>query len=257
MKSTPSSTARRRTRARRGDRRAVPDAFAGDAHGAVAEAVDGEVAEVNLAGGGGVGGFDGSGHGVLLFALDSRIGAEGAVSRVQGTGTAFRKSKGGRFAVGTSRPGGRPLLANTQSVESGKIAGQFGVAFFDGLVDLGLVDFFDAGEGVDFGEGFVGAEAEDAGEAQGEAAGVARTAHDVVEGDFEDDERLDGAEVALIFEGVGFEEFGEVGDLGVGDAGVGFADVEEFSVGRIGAADGEGVVAEQAGALAVCRTRRR
>ena len=32
---------------------------------------------------------------------------------------------------------------------------------------------------------------------------VARAAHDVVERDFEDDERLDGAEVALVFEGCG------------------------------------------------------
>ena len=77
---------------------------------------------------------------------------------------------------------------------------------------------------------------------------VAGAAHDVVEGDFEDDEGLDGAEVALVFEGVGFEECGKVGDLGVGDTGVGFAYVEEFAV---GAADGEGVIAEQAGALAV------
>ena len=125
-----------------------------------------------------------------------------------------------------------------------------------GLVDLGLVDLFDAGEGVDFGDGLVGAEAEDAGEAEGESAGVARAAHDVVEGDFEDDERLDGAEVALVFEGVGLEEGGEVGDFGVGDAGVGFADVEEFAgAGEVGAADGEGVVA-RAGRRA-CRGRTR
>ena len=104
-----------------------------------------------------------------------------------------------------------------------------GAAQLDRFVDLGLVDGFDAGEGVDFGEGLVGAEAEDAREAEGESAGVARAAHDVVEGDFEDDEGLDGAEVALVFERVGFEEFGEVGDFGVGDAGVGFADVEEFA----------------------------
>src|SRR5580704_4957895 len=79
---------------------------------------------------------------------------------------------------------------------------------------------------------------------------MAGAAHDVVEGDFEDDERLDGAEVALVLEGVRFEEFGELGDLRVGDAGVGFADVEKFSgAGEVGTAYGEGVVREQASAL--------
>ena len=63
-----------------------------------------------------------------------------------------------------------------------------------GFVDLALVDLFDAGYGVDFGQGFVGADAQDAWEAEREAAAVAVGAHDVVEGDFEDDERLDGAE---------------------------------------------------------------
>ena len=99
----------------------------------------------------------------------------------------------------------------------------------DGLVDLGLVDLFDALEGVDLVEGLVVADAEDAGEAQGEAAGVAVGAHDVVEGDFEDAEGLDGAEVAVVFERVGLEPVGQFGDLGVGDAGVGFADVEQLA----------------------------
>ena len=39
------------------------------------------------------------------------------------------------------------------------------------FVDLGLVDGFDAGEGVDFGDGLVGAEAKDAREAESESAG--------------------------------------------------------------------------------------
>ena len=48
------------------------------------------------------------------------------------------------------------------------------------------------------------------------------------------------------------QEVGQLGDLGIGDAGVGFADVEQFAgAGEVGAAHGEGVVAEQAGALAV------
>jgi len=52
----------------------------------------------------------------------------------------------------------------------------------------------------------------------------------------------------VVFEGVLFEELGEMGDFGVGDAGVGFADVEEVAV---GGADGEGVVAEERSAASV------
>ena len=40
---------------------------------------------------------------------------------------------------------------------------------FGGTVNLAEVEFFDAGEGVDLFEGLVGADAEDAGEAEGEA----------------------------------------------------------------------------------------
>ena len=118
---------------------------------------------------------------------------------------------------------------------------------FNGAVYLTEVDLFDALDGIDLFQRLVGADAEDAGEAEGEAAGVAGAAHDVVEGDFEDDEGLDGAEVAAVFEGVELEELGEFGDLDVGDAGVGFADVEEFAV---EVADGEGVVGEELGAAA-------
>jgi len=52
----------------------------------------------------------------------------------------------------------------------------------------------------------------------------------------------------MVFEGVGFEPGGELEDFGVGYTGVGFAYVEEFAVRVL---DGEGVVAEQTGALAV------
>lgn len=49
----------------------------------------------------------------------------------------------------------------------------------------------DAGQGVDFCERLVGADAEDAGEAQGVAAIVPLGLHDVVERHFENDFRLD------------------------------------------------------------------
>ena len=62
---------------------------------------------------------------------------------------------------------------------------------------------------------------------------------------------LDGAEVAVVDEGVGFEEGGHGGDFLVGEAGVGFADVFQGLVGIVGVADGEGVVAEDVGAAAV------
>ena len=63
-----------------------------------------------------------------------------------------------------------------------------GSGFVHWFVGLGVVDFFDAGDGVNFGDGLVGADSQDAGKAEGEAARVAGGAHDVVEGDLEDDE---------------------------------------------------------------------
>jgi hypothetical protein len=56
----------------------APDARSCDAHGSVAEAVDGEVAEMDLAGGGGVGSGVGYWHYLLLYGFDSRDGALGA-----------------------------------------------------------------------------------------------------------------------------------------------------------------------------------
>ena len=49
----------------------------------------------------------------------------------------------------------------------------------------------DGGEGVDVGSGFVGAKADDARKAESIATRVAIRFLDVVEGDFEDDERFD------------------------------------------------------------------
>lgn len=105
------------------------------------------------------------------------------------------------------------------------------------------------GEGVDLGGGFVGAEAGDAREAEGEAAVVAFAGLDSVEGDFEHDVGHDEAAAAEVFERVFEKVLGEGGDLGVGEAGVGFADGEEAIGGVV--ADGEGVVTKHAAALAV------
>ena len=56
MKLTPSSGRRRSVRSASGAIRGLaPDALAGDAHGAEAKTIDGDVADRELAGGGGVG----------------------------------------------------------------------------------------------------------------------------------------------------------------------------------------------------------
>jgi len=67
---------------------------------------------------------------------------------------------------------------------------------------LRVKNFADAGEGVDFGDGFVRAQAHDAGETEGKATFVAVGALNIVEGDFEHDGGLDVALEAAIFGGV-------------------------------------------------------
>jgi hypothetical protein len=63
----------------------------------------------------------------------------------------------------------------------------------------------DAVKGIDFCCGLVWAKADDAGKPQGEAAFVAIGTLDIVESDLHDDERVDGANVAVVFDGVGEE----------------------------------------------------
>src|SRR5712664_2730011 len=89
---------------------------------------------------------------------------------------------------------------------------------------LRLENFADAGERVDFGGGLVRAQARDTRKPKGKAAVVALRALDIVEGDFEDDCGLD-----------------------VGEAGGGFADVDE----PVAVAHGERVIGEEAATLAV------
>src|SRR2546423_9382799 len=69
----------------------------------------------------------------------------------------------------------------------------------------------------------------------------------IVESDFENDVRFDAALVAEVFDGMGQEIVGELADLDVGQAGIGFADVDEALV----VTDGEGVIGEEAAAFAV------
>jgi hypothetical protein len=73
---------------------------------------------------------------------------------------------------------------------------------------------------------------------------------DDVERDFEHGVGDDGAITAVDLERVGEEVFGELGDLDVGQAGIGFADGEQAVVVFL-VSDGEGVVAEDIAAFAV------
>ena len=77
--------------------------------------------------------------------------------------------------------------------------------------------------------------------------------HHVVEGDFQNDFRFDDQAEALIFDGVFQEPLSHLGDLDVGQAGIRFADVEQF----FSIAHGEGVVAQHSDALAVAVLDRR
>src|SRR4051812_2294766 len=108
----------------------------------------------------------------------------------------------------------------------------------------------DAGEGVNLTYWFVRAEAEDTREAQGVSTLVAVGFHHIVEGDFEDNVRFDEDAVSAIFDGVLLEPLSEFGDLDVSQARVGFADIEKAGAG-FALADGEGVIAQDGGALAV------
>src|SRR5688572_22179736 len=85
-------------------------------------------------------------------------------------------------------------------------------------------------EGVDFGGCLVRADTGDTRETEGEATLVALARLDDVEGDLEDGVGHDGAEAAVDLERVSEEVFGELGDLGVGQAGVSFTDGKETVV---------------------------
>ena len=81
---------------------------------------------------------------------------------------------------------------------------------------MSLGEFPSVFEGVDVVDGFVAADALDAGETQGEAAGVAIAWLDRVEGDFEDDVGFYFHGPAVLRDGVSAEVFGELLDLFIG-----------------------------------------
>ena len=82
---------------------------------------------------------------------------------------------------------------------------------------------------------------------------MARRLLDAVERDLEHDRRLDGEHRTVAPDRRGLEVLGESRDLGVGEAGVRLADVDQLVV----AADGEGDVGEDRAAFAVAVLARR
>ena len=112
---------------------------------------------------------------------------------------------------------------------------------------LGVKKLRHSVESVDLFHRLVGAESQDAGEAERVAAIVAIALHHVVEGDFDDDFRLDNQLAAVGFQGVIEEPLGHGEDFFVREAAVGFADIAQaFAISH-----GEGVVAQNGGATSV------
>ena len=102
---------------------------------------------------------------------------------------------------------------------------------------------------VDLVDGLVGAERDDPREPEREPRPVAVRADDHVKGDLDDDGRLDHVVAAVARERVILEPACHLGDLGVGQAAVGLADVDQSVA--VGVAHREGVVAQDPVALAV------
>src|SRR5258708_7400968 len=117
----------------------------------------------------------------------------------------------------------------------------------DVLAFLPLVNFSYGIERADLIRVLVGTDAQNARKAQSKAAGVAIRAHHVVECYFQHDLGFHGAAEALVVDGMLQKPLCHLGDFGVGQAGIGFTHVEQL----VSIADGEGVIAEHAGALAV------
>src|SRR6266404_5469042 len=112
---------------------------------------------------------------------------------------------------------------------------------------LGVKDFADTRESIDVGDRLVRPQTQDSREAQGETAVVAFRALNIVKGDFQDDGGLDIALEPAVFGGVIQEVLGEFANLDVGQARIGFADVDQAAV----VAHGKGVVGKQTTAFAV------
>src|SRR5437764_9416979 len=94
--------------------------------------------------------------------------------------------------------------------------------------------------GRDLLERLVIADARDAREAERVARLVPRRLLDAIEGDLQDDGRLDDVHRPVARDRGGLEVLGHAVDLRVREAGVGLADVDQLAV----AAHGEGVVGE-------------
>ena len=112
---------------------------------------------------------------------------------------------------------------------------------------LRLEDFADAGECVDLSDGFVWTQAQDTRKAEGKAAVVAVGALNVVEGHLENDGGFDITLKTAVFGGVLQKILGQLANLDIGEARVGFADIEQPAV----VTDGKCVIGQEAAALAM------
>src|SRR5712672_331301 len=112
---------------------------------------------------------------------------------------------------------------------------------------LRVKDFADTGERINVADRFVRPQTHDSGEAQGETAVMACGTLNIVEGDFEADGGFDIALRPAGCGGVVQEVLGERANLDVGQARIGFANIDEPAI----VAYGKGVVGKQAAALAV------
>ncbi len=110
----------------------------------------------------------------------------------------------------------------------------------DWLVGLGVVDFFDAGRVSISATGLSGRMRTMRGKRSAKPLAWREERITLLKATSRTTVRLDGAEVAVVFEGVGLEQCGHLGDFLVGEAGVGFADVFERRGGIVGIANGEG-----------------
>ena len=104
---------------------------------------------------------------------------------------------------------------------------------------LGVKKLRDSVEGVDFFHRLVGAKAQDARETERVATIMSIALHNVIEGDFDDDFRLDDQLAAVGFHSVFEEPLGHGEDFFICKSAVGFADVAQVSA----IAHGEGVIA--------------
>src|SRR3989449_5269245 len=115
------------------------------------------------------------------------------------------------------------------------------------VADLTSSDLPDGLDGVDLGDGLVRPQADDPRKTHRVSGIVSLARLDLVEGHFDDRVRYHRADAAVVVDGVVLEILRHLGDLFVGEPGVGLADIQE----ALTVADREGVVREDPPTFAV------